>query len=244
MAKTPRYVELANALRCTISQGRIPVGGQLPTEYALCAEHGVSRHTARAALQVLADEGLLNRRPGLGTTVVSNVGAASFTQELGGLGALMKYAHAARLEITSVEHRTMTTQEATTFRADSSAPWLVIAGLRRAGIQPVAATTIYVADWTGAKAADVSAPELAVTEQIEKKFGISAGHITQGISAGFLGADDASALDAIPGTPMLVTIRRYSDMKGRLFVVSQSRHPADRFSYEMAFERQKKGRPG
>lgn len=240
MARTPRYLELANALRRDISQGRVALGGQLPTEFALCSEHGVSRHTARAALQVLADERLIDRRPGLGTKVISRGDGGEFTQELGGLNELMKYAHEAHLEITSTVRRKMTPAEIESFLAPPDEHWLVLIGVRRAGAQPVAATTIYVADWTGAKAADVADPSLAVTEQIEKRFGVSVGHITQKISAGLLGANDAAALGEKPGAAMLQTTRRYSDAKGRLFVVSQSRHPADRFSYEMAFERQKK----
>lgn len=244
MARTPRYIELANSLRRDISQGRIALGGQLPTEYALCSKHGVSRHTARAALQVLADEGLIDRRPGLGTKVVSRGDGGEFTQELGGLNELMKYAHEAHLEIASTAVRAMTDAEAERFQTSTEDYWLVLVGVRRAGAQPVAATTIYVADWTLAKPGDVSDPSLAVTEQIEKRFGISVGRIAQKISAGLLGAEDAEALGVASGAAMLQTTRRYADAKGRLFVISESRHPADRFSYEMVFERQKKPKSG
>jgi DNA-binding GntR family transcriptional regulator len=243
MARTPRYLELANALRCDISQGRVALGGHLPTEYALCSEHGVSRHTARAALQVLADEGLIDRRPGLGTKVISRGEAAGFRQALGGLGALMNYAHETQLEILSKANRALSDVESNRFRGEKSPPWLVLSGVRRAGDRLIAATTIYVADWVGAKAADVSDPALAVTEQIEQRFGISVGRIHQKLTAGLLSAHDAAALGAEPGAPMLVAIRRYSDAKGRLFVISESRHPADRFSYEMDFERRRKDAP-
>ncbi len=244
MARTPRYLELANALRRDIAGGRIAIGGQLPTEHTLCSVHGVSRHTARAALQVLADEGLIDRRPGLGTTVVATGDPSGFTQALGDLPALMKYAHEARLEIARSARRPMTEAEAARFQADIDRMWLVLDGVRRAGAQAVAATTIFVADWTGAQVADVSDPALAVTEQIEKAFGISAGRIEQRIAAGLLGAEDAAALGAFRGAPMLETIRRYRDAKGRVFVVSESRHPAERFSYEMVFERRKKNQGG
>lgn len=243
MARTPRYLELANALRRDIAQGRVAVGGQLPTEYALCSAHGVSRHTARAALQVLADEGLIDRRPGLGTKVVSRGEAAGFRQALGGLGALLNYAHETQLEILSTARRALTDAESDKLRGEKSPPWLVLSGVRRAGERLIAATTIYVADWVGAKVDDLGDPALAVTEQIEQRFGVSVGRIHQSLTAGLMGAGDAAALGATPGGPMLVAIRRYSDAKGRLFVISESRHPADRFSYEMDFERRRKDAP-
>lgn len=242
MTRTPRYLELANALRRDIAQGVVAPGGQLPTEHALCSKHRVSRHTARAALQVLADEGLINRRPGLGTRVVDAIRERPFTQTLGDLGALMRYAHEARLEISAVARRPMTPEESENFGVDTGAHWLALSGIRRADGKRIAATTIFVADWIGATKEHLSDPDLAVTEQIERRFGIAVETIDQKVAAGLVDDEDAAALGEERGAAMLVTIRRYSDVKGRLFVVSESRHPGDRFSYEMTFRRRKKSR--
>lgn len=67
----PLYVALSNLLRAEIEEGRWPVGAQLPTLDRLSVMYGVARVTARQALGVLADGGLIERVQGKGTFVAS-----------------------------------------------------------------------------------------------------------------------------------------------------------------------------
>jgi GntR family transcriptional regulator len=64
-----RYAALAAALRARIVAGEWPPGTALPAEDRLAAEHGVALGTLRRALELLADEGLIDRRQGRGTFV-------------------------------------------------------------------------------------------------------------------------------------------------------------------------------
>lgn len=64
-----RYEEIVRYLRAEIAGG-VP-GTRLPSESELCQRFGVSRMTARAALQILDHEGLIVRRRGRGTFVAS-----------------------------------------------------------------------------------------------------------------------------------------------------------------------------
>ncbi|SKB06396.1 FadR/GntR family transcriptional regulator [Aeromicrobium choanae] len=54
-----------------IQSGDWPVGQQIPTESELAAEAGISRNTIREAVSSLVHTGLLERRQGSGTFVVS-----------------------------------------------------------------------------------------------------------------------------------------------------------------------------
>ncbi len=65
----PAYAQLANILRRSISQGEYPPGGRLPAEATLAKEHRVSTMTARQAVSVLEEEGLVSRAQGKGTYV-------------------------------------------------------------------------------------------------------------------------------------------------------------------------------
>lgn len=62
--------QVAGTLRREISAGRIPPGAKLP-EVALARAMEVSRHTLRAGLQLLEEEGLARREPNRGVFVAS-----------------------------------------------------------------------------------------------------------------------------------------------------------------------------
>lgn len=62
----PLHRQLESALRRLIHLGRVPPGATLPGELELAAELGMSRHTVRHSLGVLAAEGLVRRQRGRG----------------------------------------------------------------------------------------------------------------------------------------------------------------------------------
>lgn len=63
------YRQVADALRRQILDRRLAPGDCLPPERQLCDQFGASRITIRRALQILAEEMLIERRQGLGTFV-------------------------------------------------------------------------------------------------------------------------------------------------------------------------------
>ncbi len=67
---TPLWLQLKHALRDLITFDLRP-GDQIPTEAQLCDAHSLSRVTVRQAITSLVDEGLLERRQGRGTFVLS-----------------------------------------------------------------------------------------------------------------------------------------------------------------------------
>lgn len=67
--KTPVYLQIAAILRAAIERGDYPPGRPVPSESRLMQEHGVARLTARKAVRVLADEGLVEVVPGRGAYV-------------------------------------------------------------------------------------------------------------------------------------------------------------------------------
>lgn len=66
---TPLYLQLANRLAAGIVAGEWQANEALPSERALCDMLSVSRVTARKAIDVLCERGLLARRHGSGTYI-------------------------------------------------------------------------------------------------------------------------------------------------------------------------------
>lgn len=72
-----RYAALAAALRQRVVAGEWPPGSALPAETRLAAEHGVALGTLRRALELLAEQGLIERRHGKGTFVRGGLSGAT-----------------------------------------------------------------------------------------------------------------------------------------------------------------------
>jgi GntR family transcriptional regulator len=67
--KTPVYLQIAAILRDRITSGQILPGRPVPSEPQLVAEFGVAKLTARKAVRVLRDEGLVEVVQGRGAYV-------------------------------------------------------------------------------------------------------------------------------------------------------------------------------
>ncbi|NEA59404.1 winged helix-turn-helix transcriptional regulator [Streptomyces sp. SID13666] len=70
---TPPYRLVADEIRQQIRSGRIKPGERVPSSRELEATHGIANMTARSALRVLRDEGLIYSTPGRGNFVVDTL---------------------------------------------------------------------------------------------------------------------------------------------------------------------------
>src|SRR5215212_9098381 len=72
-----RYGALAAALRARVVAGEWPPGSAMPAEQTLASEHGVALGTMRRALELLAQQGLVERLHGRGTFVRAGLSGAT-----------------------------------------------------------------------------------------------------------------------------------------------------------------------
>ena len=70
--RTPKYIQIYEWVHAMIRKGRFKVGDRLPTEPGLAKRFNSSRMTVRKAIDPLVLEGVVERRQGQGTFVVSN----------------------------------------------------------------------------------------------------------------------------------------------------------------------------
>jgi GntR family transcriptional regulator len=233
----PLYRHLAGRLRQSIADGTHAPGDLLPTELELCATHKVSRHTARDALRLLSDEGLIARKRGAGTIVIATRPTGPFSQDWGEISDILQYARDTRLIVRSFGPASG--EDASSMGLEASVSWMMVKGARQrlAGGPPLALTTICVrSDLMPTRDVIEGWPQ-AIGEYIAINNGVRAARIDQEISAIRLDKLTARALGEHTGDPALRTLRRYLDASNNAFIASVSIHPGDRFAYRMSAER-------
>lgn len=109
----PQYQMIAVKLRHQILSGQLTMDEALPAEHEIARQHGVSRLTARHAVTLLVNQGLLRREQGRGTFVTERKvvrGLSSVT----GLGEdLNREGLAPGGKVLSLDQRPATRQETT-----------------------------------------------------------------------------------------------------------------------------------
>lgn len=73
LGPTPVYVQVADILERRIRDGRLQPNRPIPSELQLNQEFGIARGTARKAIAVLRDRGLVVTVPGRGSYVVESL---------------------------------------------------------------------------------------------------------------------------------------------------------------------------
>src|SRR5690625_3405585 len=72
LRRGPLYMQMKEILKKRIIKGEYPVGSLIPSEPELKDEFDVSIITVRRAVEELALQGYVEKRSGVGTTVISN----------------------------------------------------------------------------------------------------------------------------------------------------------------------------
>jgi GntR family transcriptional regulator len=240
-AYLPHYRQIEQALRERILT--LPPGARLPSDAELCAEFGVSRMTARNAMQRLAEDGLIAREPGRGSFVAADPPAhrrsdrlMTFTEEMRRSGR-----EPSSRTLTRVI-RPSTAAEAASLGIPPRQPVVHLRRLRRADGQPIAleSVVLIVACADAVMTADLTHGSLHDTLG---RAGIVLARGTATISAAAATSSDARLLSIRAGDPLLVERRVIVDQDGRRIESTESRYPADRYALDVRFDVEGSGLP-
>ena len=229
----PQYRQIELSLRSRIAT--MPLGARMPSDAELCAEFGVSRMTARNAMQRLADDGLIAREPGRGSFVAEPPThrhanrLMTFSQEM------LRTGRVPSSRVLTRVIRPSTPEEAAELGIPQRQPIVHLRRLRLADGEPIALESAVL---IGACARDVMAADLVrgSLHEILRRAGIQLRRGTATIRADGARGEDARLLDVRIGDPLLVERRVIVDGAGRGVEATESRYIADRYALVVRFD--------
>jgi GntR family transcriptional regulator len=233
MRFTPRYYEIEQALRKEIAA--LEPHESLPSDAKLCDTFGVSRMTARNAVQRLVHEGLVYRVPGRGTFVAAvpahrQAGTVmSFTDEMRRRGRVPS----SRLLVRRV--RPASAEERRRLGLQRSSGVVAVRRVRVADDEPIAVEEAVFPESCAAAifAADLEHGSLHATLVASGRVP-TAGRAT--LSAETARAKEAELLAIKRGAPLLVERRLIADQLDSPLELTESRYAAERYALGVDFE--------
>ncbi len=228
----PRYREIEQALRDRVA-GLEP-GDPLPSDTELCHEFGVSRMTARNAMQRLAEEGLIDREPGRGSFVASPPSYRRANSLMSFSDEMRRHGRVPRSRLLRRELRPPTAREARDLRLGPDEQVIALVRVRMADERAIALESVALHGrcWNVVMDADLENGSL---HEVLATAGCVPARGRATIGAGVAAEEDARHLGIAAGSPLLVERRVIADHRGRPLESTESRYPAGRYALEVDF---------
>jgi GntR family transcriptional regulator len=220
-------------LRERILNGALEPGSRLPGELSIAAEYGVSRVTVRRALDTLAIDGLIDRRPGSGTFVQENNSVQPIVADLSNvLSHLVEMGRRTSVRLLSFAYVNPSESVAAALglgpgeRAQRSIRVRLIDGA------PFSYLVTHVPERIGVTYSEADLASMPLLGLLERS-GIVVEEASQSIGATLAGPDVAEALALEIGSPLLSLTRVVWDPSGQGVEHLHALYRPDRYSFHM-----------
>jgi DNA-binding GntR family transcriptional regulator len=194
----------------------------------------VSRHTVREATRVLQELGLVARHQGLGTRIQSLKAPSRYVLAMDAIPDLWEYVKNTELKV--VRRKLVKAKDALTPLpgAEGSDTWRLLEAVRyeKSG-EPIAWKQVYIDARYDSVAAEVGKRTVPIYSLIEERYGVRTHKVRQEISAVAIPAEAAATLKVDAGSSGLAILRHYLGADERVFEVTMSIYPAERFRYSV-----------
>ncbi len=229
----PHYRQIELALRDRLAAMR--PGDRLPSDEELCREFGVSRMTARNAMQRLADDGLVRRVPGRGTFAVSPPAHRYADRLMAFSNEMRRHGRSPSSRVLAREIRPATPAQARSLDLEPTEPIVLLRRLRLADDQPIAVETAVLVHGTAATVMAADLEHGSLHEALGRAgLSLRSGQAT--ITAEAPTPEDVQLLAIEAEAPLLVERRVIFDPHGRPIEATKSRYPGDRYALSVRFD--------
>jgi len=228
-----RYGAVASAIKARITQGEWPAGSAIPAEQTLAAEHGVALGTLRRALDVLVEQGLVERVHGRGTFVKGSLAGAPMLRffRFGDAGS-----ETPRSKILSKSTPAVTAETARALGLEPGAPALKLKRLRFVAGQPCLYEEIWLplplfeplVDSDSSQWGDLLYPLFL------ERCGVHVHRAVDTIGFGSLAPAQARVLHLATGHPCARVQRQAFDLAGRCVELRTTLGDANAFHYTVS----------
>lgn len=231
--KVPLYHQVALLLRTEIAEGVYEVGSRIPTESDLGQRFSVSRITIRQAVENLVQDGILERKQGRGTFVVSTPRRDTVTELAGTLDVVESLAENTEVRLIAATFVVPPTSVARQLQIDPlrDDTALKVTRVRLAHGLPFEYLTNWVAPpWSSR----VNLEALKVHSLVAslKQAGVTLDEADQVISATLATPETGVWLEAPAGSPLLKGYRVYY-AQTRPLMILESLYRPDRYAYRV-----------
>ena len=233
----PLYQQIFVILRNKIQSGELSPGDMVSGEQDLCQEFGVSRITARRALNELAQNGLVERRRGSGTRVLAQAAGPPLIASIDGL--FENVGHIGRTTAVRVlRHGPVLAGQdaAAALNIDPAAQLIRAVRVRLVNDTPICFLETWVPEDISALIADQDMSQTPLLLLLEQA-GVEVATARQSISATVADPEVALAL-GIPAGAALIEVRRVvADVTGRAVEYIKILYRPEHYRFEMAMRR-------
>lgn len=220
--------QVADRIRLGISNGTLGDGGKLPPEITLSQQFGVNRHTVRAAISALVQEGVLRAEQGRGTFVESRKRLAyPISTRTRFSTGLQDQTRARRVIPLGHAIEPAAGRVAEALQLEPGAPVLRLETVSEADSRRVSRSTSWFDATRFPNFAEVFAETGSITASFAR-FGI-ADYVRRStlVSARHADADDLDNLKLSPGAIVLVTTSINDDLSGHPIQFAEAHFAAD-----------------
>ncbi|WP_372799932.1 GntR family transcriptional regulator [Paracoccus seriniphilus] len=230
----PLYQKVIDTIVTRIGAGELLAGGMLPSETQLAAEIGVSQGTARKALMMLEQHGIVRREQGRGTFVTARTPESSlfnFFRLREDDGTIIR---PELIEEKIIQRPASDTERKTLFEKPES-----VYEIRRIRSLKGAASTIETAVLPAPLFAGIErrAPlPSALYILYQQSYGCIVLRADESINAIAAGPDEARALKVEEGAPLLRVERLAYDILGRPIERRRSIYRTDQLNYKVTLD--------